>query len=299
VVSTHKTSNLPQEIVNKIISGFNSLRFALTDPPRLQLARLKYEHLYTDKNEEPLISICLPTYNRARLLVELAVPSVLGQTYRNFELIIIGDHCTDETEMEVSKIKDPRIRFHNIPQRGYRYPPTAENHWFAGPVVALNQALKMVRGKWIARIDDDDIWTEDHLAALLDFAQKGDFEFVSARYERERYGKREVVAGEYAGGPYFNPKATTISGPRLGGTQTWAYRSYMHFFRYNINCWRKSWNRVNDIDLEYRIYKAGARIGFLDKVVGYILPRPGEETVGLEAYKMTEDEKLKHFEFDR
>lgn len=286
--------------MDKLISDLNALRFAIIEPISLKVARLKYERYYKDKNENPLISVCIPTYNRADLLMKRAVPSVLSQTYKNFELIIIGDHCTDSTEREISKIKDPRIRFYNIPKRSYRYPPTTENHWFTGPVVANNQALKMVKGKWIARIDDDDLWTEDHLSSLLDFAQKGNFEFVSAKYEREKYGEREVVDGEYAAGPYYNPKACADDiNPKLGGVQTWLYRSYMKFFKYNINCWRKSWNKVNDVDLQYRIYKAGARIGFLDKVIAFIVPRPGEETVGLEAYRKTEQEKLKHFEFSK
>ncbi|OHB16209.1 MAG: hypothetical protein A2431_02255 [Candidatus Zambryskibacteria bacterium RIFOXYC1_FULL_39_10] len=287
--------------MNHLISGFNALRYALTEPFLLQLERFKHEKEYSDKDQQPLISICLPTYNRSKLLIERSVPSVLNQTYKNFELIIIGDHCTDDTEKNISKITDKRIRFYNIPKRSYRYPPTTENHWFAGPVIANNEALKMVKGEWITRIDDDDIWTPDHLEVLLEFAEKGDYEFISAQYIEERHGQRRVVDGEMADGPYFNPKnhAKINIGPKLGGVQTWFYRSYLKFFKYNINCWRKSWNRVNDIDLEYRIYKAGTRIGFLNKVVGYILPRPGEETVGLEAYKSTSKEKLEHFEFKK
>jgi glycosyltransferase involved in cell wall biosynthesis len=265
----------------------------------LLLARLLYSDSYKDKEEKPLISVCVPTYNRVELLLSRAIPSVLNQTYKNFEMIIIGDHCTDDTEKKVLEINDPRIRFYNIPKRGYRYPPTAENHWLAGPVIANNQALKMAKGKWITRIDDDDNWKEDHLASLLDFAQKGNYEFVSAKYEREVQGKKEVVDGERADGPYYNPKKMDAgSGPKLGGVQTWMYRSYMKFFKYNINCWRKNWNRVNDVDLQYRMYRAGARIGFLDKVVAFIVPRPGENTVGLAAYKLSESDKMEHFKFE-
>lgn len=289
---------MERTIIDKLISGFNSFRFSLTEPIKLRIARLKNEHLYMNKKENPLISVYIPTYNRAKLLLERSVPSVLVQTYKNFELIIIGDHCTDKTEELVSKIKDPRIRFYNLPKRGYRYPPTAENHWLAGPVVAANKALEFVKGKWIARTDDDDIWTKDHLESLLRFAQKNNFEFVSALYEGERYGNRKVIDGDRANGPYFNPRAKEDNNsPKLGGTQTWLYRSYLKFFKYNINCWRRDWNRVNDIDLQYRIYKAGVRIGFLDKVVAYVLPRPGEQTIGLEAYQLAEKEKINHYKF--
>lgn len=269
---------------DKLISTLNSIRYALTEPVILRIMRLIHEEDYRDRDENPLISVYTPTYNRAKLLIERAVNSVLRQTYKNFEYIIVGDHCTDDTAELISKIKDPRIRFYNLPERGYRYPPTVENHWFAGPVVPANFALKKVRGKWIARIDDDDIWTEDHLEVLLRFAQEGNYEFVSSSYIAVRHGKEILI----------DVKDQT---PRIGGTQTWLYRSYLKFMKYNINCWRKKWNRVNDTDLQDRFYKAGVRIGFLDRVTCYVLPRPGEETVGLEAYRLTAKEKIEHFKF--
>ncbi|MCS7214653.1 MAG: glycosyltransferase family 2 protein [Thermodesulfovibrio sp.] len=270
---------------DKIISTLNSIRYALTEPIILRIMRILHEKDYKDKNENPLISVYTPTYNRAQLLIERAVNSVLNQTYKNFEYIIVGDCCTDNTEELISKIKDPRIRFYNLPKRGYRYPPTVENHWFAGPVVPANFALKMVRGKWIARIDDDDIWTSDHLEVLLKFAQEGNYEFVSSSYIAVRHGKEILVD-------------VKDQHPRIGGTQTWLYRSYLKFMKYNIHCWRKKWNRVNDTDLQDRFYKAGVRIGFLEKVTCYVIPRPGEETIGLEAYRLTAQEKLKHFSFN-
>lgn len=272
-------------IQDKIICGFNSCRYAITEPAWLRIARIRHGHHYRDPKEKPLISVYTPTYNRAELLLERAVKSVLSQTYDKFEFIIVGDHCTDQTKVLLNAINDPRIRFYNIPKRGYRYPPTADNHWLAGPVVAANTALGMVRGKWIARIDDDDIWTEDHLEVLLGLAQNGNYEFVSSSYEAERNGVRAVVdvKGEI---------------PRIGGTQTWLYRSYLKFIKYNINCWRKSWNRVNDTDLQERIAKAGVRIGFLEQVTCYVLPRPGESVIGLAAYREHSEEKEDRYKFE-
>lgn len=269
---------------DKVISGSRAFYYRITEPGRLQKVRRRMAQDYVAKEKEPLISVYVPTYNRGKLLMERAVSSVLNQTYRNFEFIIIGDHCTDDTETLVKSIKDKRIRFHNIPKRGYRYPPTPENHWFAGPVIAANTALDMVKGKWIARIDDDDIWTPDHLNVLLTFAMEGDYEFVSGASMTVRYGKEIIVD-------------VRDEIPRIGGTQTWLYRSYLKFFRYNIDCWRKAWNRVNDTDIQDRFFKAGVRMGFLDKVTCHILPRPGEETIGLDAYKATADEKAEHFKF--
>ena len=144
---------------DKIISSSRALYYSIYEPWQLKSARRESASRYSPVAKEPLISVYVPTYNRGKILIERAVSSVLNQTYKNFEFIIIGDHCTDNTEELVKKTGDKRIRFYNIPKRGYRYPPTVENHWFAGPVVAANKALEMVKGDWIARIDDDDIWT--------------------------------------------------------------------------------------------------------------------------------------------
>lgn len=286
-------------IIDCLICSYNDA-YGLMEPVKLRLARLKYDSDYNNSEANPLISVYTPTYNRGSLFIKRALPSVLAQTYKNFEYIIVGDCCTDNTAGLVAKIKDSRIKFYNLPKRGYRYPPTVENHWLAGPVVAANQALRMVSGKWIARLDDDDIWTPDHLESLLRYAQAGNYEFVSAQSYEERYGKRSVSDGHIAESSYYNPRSNKPDRgekTRIGGTATWLYRSYLKFFKYNLNCWRKNWNRVNDIDLVIRMFKAGARMGFLAKPLAWNLARPGEQAIGFDAYQTSRDDKLKHFEF--
>lgn len=279
------------------ISNFNSLKYFLTEKVRLSIARTIYGHKYKSADNHPLISVCIPTYNRGAILVERAVASVLSQTYKNFELVIIGDCCSDETMELLSKFTDPRIKFYNMPSRKKSYPQTVENHWLAGPVNPLNKALELAKGDWLARIDDDDTWPENHLEALYDFACSGKYEFVSALYVEERFNQKRIVDGVRALDEYFtqkkNPKKN--QSVKIGGVSTWLYRSYLDFMKYNPDCWRKSWNRVNDIDLALRVFHSGAKMGFLEEVMAYILPRPGEESVGLEAYKLDEDAKLKHF----
>jgi glycosyltransferase involved in cell wall biosynthesis len=273
-----------RRINDVIISAGNSLRYSLTEPLILKYNRVIHEHEYKGNDYNPLISVYVPTYNRAKLLMERAISSVLKQTYKNFEFIIIGDHCTDKTESYVRSISDKRVSFYNIPVRKKRYPESPENHWFAGPVVAANEALRHVKGKWIARIDDDDIWTEDHLKILLEHAIEGNYEFVSAAYEAERQGVRNIIDAK-------------DEVPPIGGAQTWLYRAYLKGFRYNINCWRKKWNRPNDSDIQDRFYKAGVRIGYVNKVVCTILPRPGENTIGLDAYKNHYEKAMGHYAF--
>jgi glycosyltransferase involved in cell wall biosynthesis len=265
----------------------------------LNKQRFLYEKNYANEENEPFISVYTPTYNRSNILIERAVSSVIRQSYKNIEYIIVGDCCTDDTEQLIKKVGDSRIRFYNLSKRGYRYPPTVENHWYAGPVVAANTALRMIKGNWIARIDDDDMWTDDHIESLLRCAQEGKYEFVTGDALVEREGIRKIQKGNRAFSTHFYPNGKSFKGrnPYVGPTSSFFYRSYLKIFKYNIDCWRKNWNRVNDIDLVVRLANAGAIFGHLDKVVTYITPRPGETTVASDAYMKDAENKLRHFEF--
>lgn len=286
-----------QRLVDLLISSVNSARYGLVEPLRLKYERVSNRIDYQNQSNHPLVSVCVPTYNRASILIDRAVKTVLSQTYKNLELIIVGDHCTDDTSELLSKITDPRVRFYNLPTRKKSYAQTIENHWLAGGATPANVAMTMAKGDWIARVDDDDTWSIDHIEKLLNFARSGNFEFVSALYEEERHGVRKVIDGVRALDTYFTNKETPTNdqSPKIGGVSTWFYRSYLSYMKYNVNCWRKKWNRVWDIDLALRIYSAGANMGFLDETLAYVFPRPGEKSVGLEAYKLTENEKMDHF----
>jgi len=103
---------------------------------------------------EELISVIIPTYNR-RDKVTYAVKSVLDQTYSNIEVIIIDDASTDNTEAEIKKIKDDRIRYIYL----------EKNHGAAG---ARNVGIKEANGTYIAFQDSDDIWEKEKLQMQID-----------------------------------------------------------------------------------------------------------------------------------
>jgi len=239
----------------------------------LKIARARYERFYCDSIVGPLVSVMIPTYNRGQLLVDRTLPSILAQTHQNLEVVIVGDCCTDNTSELLAKVTDSRVRFFNLPKRG-QYPEDVSCRWFVAGTKPANKGFSLVRGKWIAFLDDDDMFAPDHIEALLQFAQKGGYEFVAGLYEEERHGKRVVVGHR------------SDECPEFGGHSTWLYRSYLRFFRYNINSWRKAWNRPGDIDLQLRMRAAGVRMEVLDKVVTYVLPRPDSNTVGLSAHEI-------------
>ena len=223
------------------------------------------------------VSVYCPTFNRSGVLLERALPSVCNQTYTNFEFIIVDDCSTDNTKEKVYawclKNRESRVRVIRTKSRKNRYPESRDNHWFAGPVVAANAALKEVKGEFIARIDDDDVWTADHIEKLLKFALKENAEFVSSGYFIQSDGQK---SGGYHGLLYDEYH---------GGASSFFYRSYLKFFKYNIDCWRKKWNQVNDLDLCERMKNAGVRMAFLDEPTYTITPRPGETRIGAKAYR--------------
>jgi glycosyltransferase involved in cell wall biosynthesis len=218
---------------------------------------------------KPLVSVLIPTFNREELLLSRALPSVMEQTYDNLEILVLAHGCSDQTLKVVQDIQhtDIRLKPVHVP-RHQTYPPTPENHWYAGPVDPLNAGLRLAMGRWIARIDDDDVWVPTHIERSLRFAQDNDYEFVSAHHS----DPQGMVM------PY------DLGGALVGGCQTWLYRSYLRTFKYNPDCWRKTWNRVNDTDLQDRFHKAGVRMGFQGRCTAHVIPRPGETHVGLKAY---------------
>ncbi len=111
----------------------------------------------------PKVSIVMPTYNRAGLL-ERAIKSILSQSLEEWELIVINDASTDDTRAFLDDLakKDARVRpVHNEKNN---YPDISKN---------LNRGLELARGKYIARLDDDDYWCDDDKlkkqAIFLDF----------------------------------------------------------------------------------------------------------------------------------
>jgi glycosyltransferase involved in cell wall biosynthesis len=273
--------NIIYKLYNLVFSKLNTVKYYVKEKILYFFYKRKFAELIIKKN--PMVSIICPTYNRCDLLIERAVKSVLNQTYVNFEFLVISDGSTDNTAAEIKKINDPRIIFFEIKKKK-KYPETVENHWSCGPVNAINYGLKKMNGDWICRIDDDDIWTHDHIEILLNFALKNKLEFVSSSLVEVRLGEKKI-----------NNSINEI--PRIGGVQTWLYAGYLKFFESNINCWRKNWNKTNDTDVQDRFVKTKIKMGFLDYPTVLIMPRPGDDDIGIKAYKNRETFYKEHFRF--
>lgn len=96
----------------------------------------------------PTMSVVMPLYNTERY-VEQAIASVLAQTFKDFELIVVDDGSTDESVQRVRRLRDPRIRLISQVNRG-----------LAG---ARNTGIRHAQGRYIAFLDADDAWRSDKL----------------------------------------------------------------------------------------------------------------------------------------
>jgi glycosyltransferase involved in cell wall biosynthesis len=264
-------------IQDKVITNIISVWYKISDFILLRYKRFWHEKSYKHIDENPLISIIIPTFDRGQLLIDRTLPSIFVQTYQNFEILIIGDCCVGETAHILKQIRSSKVKFINLRKRT-NYPDDPTLRWFISGVAPLNHGLKIAKGKWICSFDDDDIMTPDYLESLLRFAQVEKYEFVAGLYEEEREGVISVRG------------MRTDELPEFGGHSTWLYRSYLKCFKYNVNSWRKPYNCPQDIDRQLRMISAGVNVSSLNKVVSYIRPRPGLNTIGLNARLQEKDE---------
>ncbi len=121
-----------------------------------------------EKMERPFVTVLMALYNGGEYLKQ-SVKSVLGQTYDNFEFLIINDGSTDDSLEIIESFHDERIRIHN----------NARN---LGQTVSLNVGLKLAKGNYIARIDGDDVALPRWLETQVNSVEKYSYCSVVSNY---------------------------------------------------------------------------------------------------------------------
>jgi glycosyltransferase involved in cell wall biosynthesis len=111
-----------------------------------------------DVSQVPMVTVVVPTYNRANLIRE-TLDSILAQQFADFELVVVSDGCTDGTEAAVESYRDPRIRLIRQPNSG-------------GPARPRNTGVQNARGKYVAFCDDDDLWMPEKLARQVEAMER-------------------------------------------------------------------------------------------------------------------------------
>ena len=132
-----------------------------------------------------LVSIIMPSYNTAQYITE-TIESVLNQTYTNWELLIVDDCSTDNTDEVVASFNDSRIKyFHN--ERN------------SGAALTRNKAMCEAQGEWIAFLDSDDLWMPEKLDKQIRFMKENGY--VLSFTEYEKIDEEDVPLNIYVSGP--------------------------------------------------------------------------------------------------
>lgn len=122
-----------------------------------------------------LVSIVMPAYNVGAYISD-TINSILAQTYKNWELLIVDDCSTDNTVEVINSFNDSRIRLYS-------------NETNSGAAVSRNYALRLAEGKWVAFLDGDDIWDSRKLEKQIKFMEDNGYSFTFTDYRICHNGK--------------------------------------------------------------------------------------------------------------
>ena len=132
-----------------------------------------------------LVSIIMPSYNTAQFITE-SINSVLSQTYKNWELIIVDDCSTDNTDDVIKPfLEDKRIKFF-------------KNEKNSGAAVSRNYALREAKGKYIAFLDSDDLWFHTKLEKQISFMVMNNYHFSYTFYreiDEKSIPRKRIISG--------------------------------------------------------------------------------------------------------
>jgi glycosyltransferase involved in cell wall biosynthesis len=223
----------------------------------LALIRGDRDVCWTDEDAiNPLVTVRIPCYDRGRVVADRAIASALAQTYTNLEILVIGDGATPDTIAAVQSVRDPRVRFVNLPRTPY--PTDPYRRWLVVGYGPRNYALDVAKGAWITTLDDDDEYTPDHVEVLLRAVIDRRLEFV--------YGQSEVIAPDGTKGLVGRWP------PSLGAFTDGAllYSARLRFLKYDPESWRDQ--VPADWNLWRKMLSVGVKMGYVEQVVYRYFP---------------------------
>lgn len=180
-----------------------------------------------------LVSIIMPSWNTANFIAE-SIQSVINQTYTNWELLIVDDCSTDNTDEVVASFKDKRIRYF-------------KNKKNSGAALTRNKAMRKAQGEWIAFLDSDDLWMPEKLERQIDFMKKNGYTFSYTEYEK--IDEEDNPLNIYVTGPISVNKRKMYNYDYIG--QLTMMYSAKFFGTIQI----KDINKNNDYAIRLQLYK--------------------------------------------
>lgn len=208
---------------------------------------------------KPEVSVVMPVYNGARYIRE-AIESILTQTYKSFELIIINDGSTDNSEEIILSYQDPRIVY-------------LKNQVNSKICVTLNRGLDAAKGKYIARLDCDDIAMPERLEKQT--------QFLDEHQEIGIVGCDIILFGEHQDDCYYQSlhtdddcKAGLLFNSCFAHPAVMIRRSLLeeHHLRY-----REEYKGLEDLELWWRL-SSFTKFANLNEYLLRYRKHPGQET---------------------
>lgn len=194
----------------------------------------------------------MPTYNQERFIGK-AIATVVTQTYKNWELIVVNNFSTDKTKEVVASFQDPRIRLIDFANNGII-------------AASRNHAMQKSSGEVIAFLDSDDYWLPEKLQKSLDKLREG-FDLIchGEFYFQDHNG--EFSPHKYGPEAHCTFEHMLLNGNCLSTSAIMVKRSVLDQSGLFDEC--KPFNTAEDFDLWLRIAELGAKIGITDEMLGY------------------------------
>ena len=191
-----------------------------------------------------LVSIIMPSWNTAKYIAE-SIQCVVNQTYQNWELLIVDDCSTDNTDEIVAPfLDDKRIKY-------------LHNEKNSGAALTRNKAMREAQGEWIAFLDSDDLWTPDKLEKQVRFMQEHGY--VLSYTEYEKIDEDDNALNIYVSGPEKVNKRKMYNYDYIG--QLTMMYSAKHFGLIQIKDIKKN----NDYAIRLQLFKKPDTEAFLLK----------------------------------
>ena len=223
----------------------------------LHQARTSESYAKVYEAAQPLVSICIPTYQNWRGLVERSLPSVLAQDHPRIEVVVIGDAAPPETERAIRELGDNRVRYENLPVRG-PYPEEERKLWYVAGTGPLNRAMELAGGHWLATLNDDDAMRPDHVSTLLQAARETRSEVVYGQLEQHAPdGSSEMILAWPPANHAF-------------GWQAAIQHAALSLFEFELSAC--VFDEPGDWHRARRMLRAGVRFRMIERVVGDYYP---------------------------
>jgi glycosyltransferase involved in cell wall biosynthesis len=206
---------------------------------------------------EPLVSVVIPTYKRPKELLERALPSVLAQTHKNLEIIVVGDGPNPGAERGIEELDDDRVQYAEVTKQVL--PEDKQAAWCVLGLDARNHGYDLASGGYIMGLDDDDAWLPYTVKLLLENLIETQVDVAYGRSKAFKHDGGIQWYGRYPPEHFAYCEGAFIAKHDMG-------------FRLDPDCVKRG--LPEDGDKIDRMVAAGKMFTFVDQVVHYYYPNP-------------------------